>query len=235
MMITIFDVESTGLIEPEVVQAGYIGYSLSDKGVACYKEKLFGATKPIEWSAMGLHGVTNEAIHGRKKWTGNFLPVMTEYLVTHNAQFDTQFFSEEQLKNVKVLCTLKLAKKLIPKHECGDHKNATLYYFLGCYKNPVAAEYLGKTHTALADCAMTLNVLLAMLDKYNLTIDQAYAMITNINESTELEDVSICPFPKYAGELWATVVKKDSDYCHWLLNSGKIKNPKMVELVKGWL
>jgi len=233
-MIAVFDTETTGLIEPEVVQAAFIGYSIQDKGITCFKEKLFGTSKPIEFGAMGTHGITNEDVKGRKKWSGNFLPIHTEYLVAHNAQFDTQFFKPEELVNVKVLCTLKLAKKLIPKHECGDHKNSTLYYYLGCYKNPVGKEYLGKTHTALSDCCMTLNVLLAILSKYKLTIDQAYAMITNIDGSNPvLEDVNICPFKKHAGKAWAEVIKVDKDYCQWLLDGGKIKNPAMVELVRG--
>lgn len=232
-MIIVFDTETTGLIDPEVVQAAFIGYSIQDKGIACFKEKLFGTSKPVEFGAMGLHGVTNEDVHGRKKWNGNFLPIMAEYLVAHNASFDTQFFTPEQLSNIKVLCTLKLAKKLIPKHECGDHKNSTLYYYLGCYKNPIGKEYLGKTHTALSDCCMTLNVLLAMLSKYNLTIDQAYVMINIVEQEALPEDINICPFKKHAGKTWIDVVKTDKDYCHWLLNSGKIKNPAMVELVRG--
>lgn len=232
-MITVFDTETTGLFEPEVVQAAFIGYSMQDKGITCFKEKLFGTSKPIEFGAMGTHGITNEDVKGRKKWSGNFLPIHTEYLVAHNAQFDTQFFKQEELVNVKVLCTLKLAKKLIPKHECGDYKNGTLYYYLGCYKNPVGKEYLGKTHTALSDCCMTLNILLAMLSKYNLTIDQAYAMINTVEQEVLPEDITMCPFPKYAGRHWAEVIKSDKDYCLWLLDGGKIKNPAMVELVRG--
>ena len=223
-MITVFDTETTGLFEPEVVQAGFIGYSMQDKGIACFKEKLFGTSKPIEFGAMGTHGITNEDVKGRKKWSGNFLPIHTEYLVAHNAQFDTQFFKPEELVNVKILCTLKLAKKLIPKHECGDHKNSTLYYYLGCYKNPVGKEYLGKTHTALSDCCMTLNVLLAILSKYKLTIDQAYAMITNIDDSNPvLEDVNICPFKKWRGLPWEKVILKDLEYVQWLINNDKLK------------
>ena len=70
-MIIVFDTETTGLIDPEVVQAAFIGYSIQDKGIACFKEKLFGTSKPVEFGAMGLHGVTNEDVHGRKKWNGH--------------------------------------------------------------------------------------------------------------------------------------------------------------------
>lgn len=235
-MICVFDVETTGLINPEVVQAGYVQYS-NTYGIVDTKEKLFRPSKPIEWEAMGLHGVTNEMVNGKKPWNNrNFIPSETIYLVCHNATFDTQFIDPEVLSGVKVICTLKLAKKLIGKHESGNHKNSTLYYYLGCYKDPIGKEYLGKTHTAVSDCVTTLNVLLTILDKYNLTIDQAYAMIMNIDDSNPvLEDITICPFKKYSGQLWATVVKNDKDYCQWLLDSGKIKNPAMAELVRGWL
>lgn len=231
-MITVFDVETTGLVNPEVVQAGYVQYS-NTYGIIDTKEKLFKASKSIEWDAMGLHNVTNEMVKGKKPWDSKkFVPPETIYLVCHNASFDTQFIDPEVLASVKVICTLKLAKKLIDKSDSGDHKNSTLYYYLGCYKDPVGKEYLSKTHTAVSDCVMTLNVLLAMLDKYNLTIEQAYAMM---NAPEVEEDINICPFNKYKGQLWATVTKNDKDYCRWLLDSGKIKNPAMAALVKGWL
>ena len=231
-MICVFDVETTGLVNPEVVQAGYVQYS-NTYGIIDTKEKLFKPSKPIEWDAMGLHGVTNDMVKGKKPWDGShFVPKETIYLVCHNASFDTQFIDPEVLASVKVICTLKLAKKLIDKSNSGNHKNSTLYYYLGCYKDPVGKEYLSKTHTAVSDCVMTLNVLLAILDKYNLTIEQAYAMM---NTPEIEEDINICPFNKYKGQLWATVVKNDKDYCQWLLTSGKIKNPAMAALVKGWL
>ena len=235
-MICVFDVETTGLVNPEVVQAGYVQYS-NTYGIIDTKEKLFKAFKPIEWDAMGLHGVTNEMLKGKKPWDGShFVPKETIYLVCHNASFDTQFIDPDVLVSVKVICTLKLAKKLIDKSDSGNHKNSTLHYYLGCYKDPVGKEYLSKTHTAVSDCVMTLNVLLAILDKYNLTIEQAYAMITNIDDSNPVpEDINICPFKKYFGQQWSYVAKNDKDYCRWLLDSGKIKNPAMAALVKGWL
>jgi exodeoxyribonuclease X len=229
-MIVVFDTETTGLIEPEVVQAAYLEYSSS---MSNNREKLFGVSKPIEWVAMGLHGITNEKVKGKRKWDGNFIPVGTKYLVAHNASFDTQFLPKETIDNIKIVCTLKLAKKLIPKHECGDHKNSTLYYYLGCYKNPIGKEYLGKTHTALSDCAMTLNVLVGILNKYNLTIEQAYEMMSSTEENkTHQEDVNVCLFKKHIGELWVDVVQKDREYCKWLLDGGKIKNPAMEKLVR---
>lgn len=219
-MICVFDVETTGLVNPEVVQAGYVQYS-NTYGIVDTKEKLFKASKPIEWDAMGLHNVTNEMVKGKKPWNNrNFIPPETIYLVCHNASFDTQFIDPEVLASVKVICTLKLAKKLIEKSDSGNHKNSTLYYYLGCYKDPVGKEYLGKTHTAVSDCVMTLNVLLAILDKYNLTIEQAYAMM---NTPEVEEDINICPFKKWKGLPWEKVILKDLEYVQWLIDNNKLK------------
>ena len=54
----------------------------------------------------------------------------------------------------------------------------------------------------------------------------------NSNDVT-VEDINICPFKKHAGKTWIDVVKTDKDYCHWLLDGWKIRNPAMVELVRG--
>jgi len=233
MTITYFDTETTGLTAPEVIQAAYI--SVDEYNILEAKEELFGCTKSIEWDAQGIHGITNEMVQGKALWTGEFLPY-TEYLVIHNASYDTKFLSSSQLEGVKVLCTLKLARKLIDKNLSGSHKNSTLYYYLGCYKQPIYGQYLGKTHTALSDCAMTANILYAMLKQFNLTIEQAYQLTIGDDTSEPNNiDIGICPFKKWAGVPWTEVIQKDRDYVMWLLSGGKIQDGNVVSLVRGLL
>lgn len=231
MTITVFDTETSGLNDPEVIQAAYFCVDNKFNHLEEH-EQLFGCDKPIEWDAIGLHGITNEAVYGYAKWVGQgFLPEDTQYLVIHNASYDLKFLDPSELENVKVICTLKLARKLIDKTKCGSHKNSTLYYYLGCNKKPLYSEYLGKTHTALSDCVMTLNVFDQLLKQFNLTIEQAYQLVSG--ETSEPEDITICCFAKHKGIPWKQVVKQDKDYCQWLLNGGKIKNPEMVKYLRG--
>lgn len=245
-MIQVVDFESTGLgtkdVPAQPIQYGqvvlYRDLTICEEDT---NELIICPTIPIEWGAMGIHQLTNEyvAYHCDVSYSevadGKWVLPSTKYLVAHNAQYDTKFICPEQLAEVKVLCTLKLARKLIDKNLCGDHKNMTLYYYLGCYKNPIGSEYIGQSHSALSDATVTANILVTMLKQFNLTIEQAYQLVSGEKEESpeEEEDITICCFAKHKGIPWKDVIKKDKDYCQWLLNSGKIRNQKMAEYLRG--
>ena len=111
----------------------------------------------------------------------------------------------------------------------------TLYYYLGCYKNPIGKEHIGQSHSALSDAMVTANILCTMLKQFNLTVEQAYQLVSGEKEEATQEDITICPFSKHKGIPWKNVVKSDRDYCQWLLNSGKIRNPEMEKYLRGIL
>jgi DNA polymerase III epsilon subunit-like protein len=236
MMIQVIDFETTGLTDPQPVQFGRVTLN-KDLTVNSTSEIIIKPTKPMEWGAMAITGLTPEYIEQNYELGYSevadgltWIPSNTEYVVTHNAQYDTKFIHQNTLAKVKVVCTLKLARKLIDKSLCGDHKNATLYYYLGCYKNPVGAELINKQHSALSDAMMTTNVLLALLKLGNLTIEQAYQLISGKTE--QQEDITICPFKKHSGKSWKQVAKEDKEYLQWLLDGGKIRSEEMVKYVK---
>lgn len=241
-MIQVIDFESTGLIDPQPVQYAQVVFSeFASLDIWEFQQVTMLPTKPMEYGAMGVTGITNEFLQDNydlkydevksgKGWIGEGV----EYLVAHNASYDTKFICPEQLAKVKVLCTLKLSRKLIDKSLCGDHKNSTLYYYLGCYKNPKYPERMTKTHSALTDALMTTEILLAMLSKFNLTMEQAYQLSIG-NDVQQEEDITVCPFQKYKGIPWKQVVRKDADYCLWLLSSGKIRSKLMADYLDGLL
>lgn len=243
-MIQIIDFETTGLGTKEIpaqpIQYGqvvlYRDLTICEEDT---NELIICPTILIEWGAMGIHQLTNEyvAYHSDVSYSdvadGKWVLPSTKYLVAHNAQYDTKFICPEQLAEVKVLCTLKLARKLIDKNLCGDHKNMTLYYYLGCYKNPIGSEHIGQSHSALSDAMVTANILVTMLKQFNLTIEQAYQLVSGEKEETTQEDITICCFAKHKGIPWKQVVKQDKDYCQWLLNGGKIRNPEIVKYLRG--
>lgn len=238
-MIQIIDFETTGLIGPQPVQFGRVtlGMDLSLQGV---NEIIIKPTKPMEWGAMGITGLTNEYLANKydlkyeevadgKGWVRKGV----EYLVSHNTQYDLKFVHPDSLKNIKVVCTLKLARKLIDKSLCGDHKNATLYYYLGCYKNPKYPEKMTKTHSALTDALMTTEILLALLKLGNLTMEQAYQLLQgSCTQDEDKEDVTICPFKKHMGKPWKVVMSQDREYVDWLIGGDKIRSSEMVQYIK---
>lgn len=234
-MLNVFDVETTGLFEPQVVQAGLLRLD-KDFNILSAKEDLFKPTKTIEWSAMGIHNITNEMLTSKPLWDSNkfFSGVSpSDYLVAHNISFDSKFIKDS---NMKMLCTLKLAKRLIKKTECDNNKNMTLFYYLGCYKDPIGAEHIGQSHSALSDATITANILYVMLKQFNLTIEQAYQLTIGDDKSEPNNiDISTCPFKKWAGVPWTEVIQKDRDYVQWLLTSGKIQDGNMVGYIRGLL
>lgn len=244
-MIQVIDFETTGLIDPQPVQYAQVVFSESSMATPRweFEEVVILPTKPMEYGAMGVTGITNEFLqdnydlkYDEVKSGKGWIVEGVEYLVAHNASYDTKFICPEQLAKVKVLCTLKLARKLIDKSLCSDHKNSTLYYYLGCYKNPKYPARMTKTHSALTDALMTTEVLLAMLSKFNLTMEQAYQLSIGEDKSSQQEeDITVCPFQKYKGIPWEQVVRKDADYCLWLLSSGKIRSKLMADYLDGLL
>lgn len=189
----------------------------------------------------GIHQITNEYVENFSDVDygavadGKWVFPQAQYLVAHNAAYDTKFICPKQLANVKVICTLKLARKLIDKRLCSDHKNMTLFYYLGCYKDPIGAEHIGQSHSALSDATVTANILYAMLKQFNLTIEQAYQLTIGDITLRESSDIGICPFKKWAGVPWTEVIQKDRPYVEWLLTGGKIQDRMVVGYVRGLL
>lgn len=179
---------------------------------------LINPERRIEWGAMGVHGVTNEMVVEAPtlaQVVDSYLPNDSiEYFIGHNISFDIRILGED-FSHHKTICTLALARKLIDKNECGDHKNSTLFYYLGCYKT---MEYEGAAHRALYDSYMTYEILKALMIKFNLTLDGCYDLINTVEEKPR------CWFAKYKGKYWKEVVEADPDYVVWLLDNDKFNN-----------
>lgn len=231
-MIEVWDFESTGLVEPKATQLGKCRLSKDLKLIksSCVSYYI-NPEKEISWGAMGVTGITNEMVADKpliEEVLANKKSKVhpdTEYIVCHNMTYDQQFFPEGFVpKGVKFLCTLKLARKLIDKGLCGDHKNTTLYYFLECYKKPFGKEFIEKSHDGLSDSMMTANVLVTMLNKANLTIEEAYQLTQ--------PDITVCQFPKYRGLKWSEAIEKDSSYVEWLLGNVDWQDEKEFLYVK---
>jgi DNA polymerase III epsilon subunit-like protein len=235
-MIEVIDFETTGLVDPQPVQFGSVLLDYNFNILEC-GEVLVMPSKPMEYGAMGITGITNEYLKSNHdlqyeevKDGHGWVNCEAKYLVSHNAAYDTKFIHPDCLGKVKVLCTLKLARKLVDKSLCGDHKNATLFYYLGCYKDTFGAAYISKQHSALSDAMMTTNVLIALLKLGNLTIEQAYQLISGDVE--QKEDITICPFKKHIGKPWKQVAKEDKEYLQWLIEGDKIRSEEMLKYVK---
>lgn len=226
------DTETTGLIEPKVTEVAKITLTEDFQLQEEYDyESLVNPEKDISYVAMGMTGLTNDMLLDKPKdyeIMGEFNPEPNiKYLVAHNIKFDLKALPDSyDYQHTKVICTLELAKKLVDKEESGDYKNATLFYYLGCHKNPIT-EYKGaQLHRAINDCVVTASVLKGMLDKYNITLDQAVEM-----SSSWKTNYKICNFKKHDGKHWKSVVNEDRNYVKWLITNDKFTDEQEKDYV----
>lgn len=173
----------------------------------------------ISFEAMATHHITDEMLEDEPSWKEISHLYKLEssednYFIAHNAKFDLGMIGRDIIGDVKVLCTLKLAKELFDKYRFGSHKLSTLWYGYGLNKRE--SVYKGVPHRAGYDCNMTAQVLECMLAENNLTIPEAWKLTQD-----KLVEDTICTMKKYRDKklTWKEVKQQDPDYCDWLVGN----------------
>lgn len=233
----LYDTESTDLKNPEPVEVARIKITEYDDTLLIGKVKssCVNPEAPISYGAMGIHGITPEMVAKAPVWTSvqhNYLPLEDGCFVgSHNWKFDVKVLGEE-FGRFKSICTLELARKLIDKSECDSHTNMALYYYLGLYKTIGFPE--GKPHGAAFDVQITANILVELMKRFSLTLQDCYDIVSGIKE---VDKPFICPFPKHKGKTWEQVLVDDSRYVDWVLENNKLydktEHDKLCKLMKG--
>lgn len=140
----IFDTETTGFKEPQVIQAASTEVQL-DGSFSWVKSKFFRNTKPIELGAMATHHLTEETLADYEPWeAGNLLDFVPEgIMIGHNIDFDWEVVGKPPLLRID---TLAIARVLWP--EIDSHSQTALLYF--AYGSKVSAMAYD-AHNAAAD------------------------------------------------------------------------------------
>jgi exodeoxyribonuclease X len=129
--IFVMDTETTGLDEDRaIVEVSWV--EINDSGLAVSIPTVYKVDpgKPINCSAAGVHGIRDEDIAAGKfpKIADVEFPSGPIILVAHNTAFDRPLL-EDHCNIVAELCTLRLARRLLP--DAPDHKLATLLCYCG--------------------------------------------------------------------------------------------------------
>lgn len=122
---------------------------------------------PIPPQIVSLTGITGAMVHDAPR-IEFVLPAFLEFiagtvLVAHNSSFDTGFMRaacEEHgylWPRLAVVCTLKLARRVIPKHETPSYRLGALAALFNAHTTP--------NHRALDDARATSEVLHALLER----------------------------------------------------------------------
>lgn len=217
--IVILDTETTGIDEDDrVIQLGFM--VLDGDGVEVHNE-LFSSSVAISLRAMETHNITPEMLEGKPKCTQskafarlNELNSASNYLVIHNAPFDTSMLRKEGFEpKMRVIDTLRVTKHLLKNEEA--HRLQYLRYSLGLYKNEAnEAKNLGveiKAHDAIGD-VLILKLLLEELQKHK-SLDE----MSTLTQTPLI--VEKFRFGKYKDRLIKDIAIEDNGYLKWLLKN----------------
>ncbi len=198
-IILVLDTETTGLKDPiGIVSIAWWEIdnqaNILDTGVS-YSGKVF-TDIPISPSASGTHGLVQSDLEGAPVLEELPWPDSEVLLVCHNTAFDRPLV-EEYLNIGAELCTLRLARKLLP--DAPDHKLSTLEYYC---ELPSASK-----HEALPDIITTIDLLKYMVEGSGMSVTQ---LMEYNNKPTIFKTM---PWGKHKGVLMKEVPKS---YLTWL-------------------
>ena len=234
MRIIFFDTETTGkestdkICQLAAIERGSADSASDAKGTRF--NELFHPGKDIPFEASAVHHISNKMIAGKPLFTEwpDYQNTKTTFespdtiMVAHNAQFDLNMLSHDNIVPARHICTLKVVRhldNLDPANKrFSNYKLQYLRYALGMELDVGA-------HDALADVIVLEQLFAYLLDlfaKQGLTEEQALAEMERISSQPSL--MTDIGFGKYRGKTVAEVAQLDPGYLKWLLDQ-KLQNP----------
>lgn len=149
----VLDVETTGLIEPQVIQLAqttpfeYDKHASAAVNVTWYKN-----TKPIEPGAMAVHRIIAEDLADKPDWPGWDKPQQVRYLIGHMIDSDWAAIGQPDMR---LIDTCIMAKR--KWDGLGTYRLAALIFHL--YAAAEARRMTENAHEAATDVNLTILVL----------------------------------------------------------------------------
>ncbi|SDH25319.1 3'-5' exonuclease [Nitrosomonas sp. Nm132] len=200
----IFDTETTGINDPEIVEAAWIEIAdLASLDVVNVFHERYKPSKPIQLSAMAVHHIMDEDLVDCPPSSTFQLPDGVEYLIGHNVDFDWTAIGNPDVKRI---CTLALSRSLWPELE--SHNQSSMIYFL---HRSIARDLCMHAHSARADVDGNRLLLMSIL-KDKLKNVSSWEELWLCSEEARIPKVM--PFGRHRG----TPIKDvPPDYRAWLL------------------
>lgn len=211
MNLLFLDVETTGIRDAHLVQVAYIHVPSGREYVGLYKPPI-----PIEDGAAAVTGIHNEHVIDCQPWEGSPEHAeVREFLkdsifIAHNAKFDMRVISRYGCEIPKYICTMKLARYLLP--QATNHKLENLFRELALTL-PEGRE--AKAHDALGDILMMKELMRYFTVHYmqrfpDKTVEDAINFFVDYCQKPRLDKM---PFGKHKGVKFQDL---PADYVHWL-------------------
>lgn len=203
MKALIFDTETTGITDPEIVEAAWLHVrEPRDLEILEVFEQRFRPTKLIELGALATHHIMDEDLVGMPPSSSFALPDDVTHLIGHNVDYDWNVAGNP---NVRRICTLALSRYLFPTSN--SHTQSAMLYHL---ERATARQNLIGAHSALADvgnCRRVLGFLIALMPGI-----QTWDDLWQASESARVP--TVMSFGKHKGELIRDI---PFSYKQWLL------------------
>lgn len=201
----IFDTETTGFNDPEVIQASGLLVNF-DLEVLEEHDNFFYPNKEIEWGAVATHHILKEDLEGEPPSASYDFPSEPAYMIGHSIDFDWEVAKKPEIKRI---CTLALSRHMWPNTD--SHKLGALIYMLYGTRY---RDKLVNAHDSKIDVFLNLVLLDAMFvtwaDQENPVRDWE-----DLWHRSEKARIPIyMPFGKHYGEPIAAL---PSGYKKWLL------------------
>jgi exodeoxyribonuclease X len=158
MVSVIFDTESTGLVEPRVIEAAWL--KVPDPNGLPTERFLqrYNPLKPIALGALATHHILDEELADCPPYTEFALPEDVKYIVGHNIDYDWKVIGEPPVKRI---CVLALSRSLFPTLD-SHSQSAMLYHLARNQARPLRKN----AHSAEQDvhnCWIIFNQLLRLM------------------------------------------------------------------------
>ena len=203
MSAIIFDTETTGMKEPEIVEAAWVQVA-SPKNLQHLQQfsRLYKPSKPIECGAMATHHIRALDVERCSPSSTFKLPAFANYIIGHNIDYDWGVVGSPPVKRI---CTLALSRFLWPSADSFS-LGAMLYHV----HESAARQILKNAHSAMADVKATAYLLQFIIEA--LPHIETWEDLWGHSEAARLP--TIMTFGKWKGTPLKDV---PYDYVSWLL------------------
>lgn len=209
----IFDSETTGLKDPQMVEGAYL--KLADiQTLEVVEEFLqrYKAGKPIELGALATSHIYDEELVNCPPHTDFALPAGTAYIIGHNVDYDWGVIGQPDVKRI---CTQALSRMLWP--DADSHSQSAMIYL---HYRENARGLLQNAHAALDDvhnCRRLLVKILEELAARNGAAVFSFEDLWMISEEARIP--TVIRFGKHNGSKIADI---PADYKRWLLGQADV-------------
>lgn len=205
----IFDSETTGLNEPQLVEAAWLqleaipGLPVAGEFLQRYKPG-----KPIELGALATSHILDEELADCPDHTEFALPAEVEYLIGHNVDYDWGVIGRPEVKRI---CTAALSRMLWP--DADTHTQSAMIYL---HYRSEAQGLLRNAHAALDDVKNCRLLLIKIMDALGERLGRPVADWEELwTHSEDARIPTVISFGKHRGAKFSDL---PAEYRRWLLN-----------------